>query len=175
MKTTGRLIWAVVFLTGCVSSTKPIATPAAAPRCAPTNAVSDRSVLAKVKQADFYVEEVNHPEDPTCTQEEIPLTNSTTKQFFERARVVTMGEIHDHYDWVECKLEGTAQLDGLGCSWWVQGTGIGMIRCATGKETLVACDDECNHLFVECDCKPLPRKKPHATAPERTDEDKSAQ
>ena len=164
---TSRWTWAAVFLAGCVSSTKPIATPAAAPRCAPTNAVSDRSVLAKVKQSDFYVEEVNHPEDPTCTQEEIPLTNSTAKEFFRRARVVTMQEIHDHYDWVECKLEGTAQLDGLGCSWWVMGTGVGSIRCGAVKETLVVCDDECNDLFVECDCKPIPRKWAPATTPEK--------
>lgn len=164
---TSRWIWAATFLVACVSSTKPTAAPAATPRCTPANGTNERGVLANVKQADFYVVEINHPEDSTCTQDEIPLTNTTAKEFFKRARVVTMGEIHDHYDWVECKLEGTARLDDLGCSWWVQGTGIGMIRCGSGEETLVACDDECNDLFVACDCKLIPRKKSQAAASDK--------
>lgn len=80
---------------------KPTTAPAATPRCAPVTGVSDRSVLADARQAHFYVVDINHPEDPTCKQDEIPLTNSTAQEFFRRARITTMREIHDHYDWLE--------------------------------------------------------------------------
>lgn len=47
------------------------------------------------------------------------------------------------------------------------GTGVGAIRCGAAKETLVVCDDECNDLFVECECKSLPRQKARGEAAEK--------
>jgi hypothetical protein len=141
-----RALWtlAVALLAGCAAA-KPLSPPVEAPPCAPIGNKLNLSVLADIARAEFSIYGfTSHYE--LCKQSDVPLDEEAVKDFFVRARPYDSRTIHDHFDVVECRLEGALQLGGKSCRWWIMPTHVGAIECEP-PEAFVVCASECGNLF----------------------------
>ena len=83
-------------------------------------------------------------QDPIC--QDFRLTVKQAQQFFDRAKPITESELHDHYEYLPCWVEGTL-TDSRGTSVWkIRPIGIGEVRSPDGQRQLLGCKD-CDDLF----------------------------
>lgn len=92
-----------------------------------------------------YVEDFTSSNIQQCKPEDVDLSNAQAKAFFERARIVDSRTLHDHYEYAPCAIEGVATYAGQSCSWQIQASATGRLRC--GETTWLFVCDECDDLF----------------------------
>ena len=74
------------------------------------------------------------------------LTLEQVKWFFNKARKVSVQEIHDEYDYLPCYIKGTAKTNGQMCEWEIRAGGTGSLSCEN-RYSYYACDD-CDSIFA---------------------------
>lgn len=92
-----------------------------------------------------YVQDFQSTEPNTCTVKDVDLSHQEAHQFFQLAKKVSRKEVHDHYDYAPCYIEGTLKYQDEICQWQIRAGMTGSITCK-GKAHTFACD-QCDAIF----------------------------
>jgi len=94
---------------------------------------------------EIYIADFVSDAPEQCGPEDVDLSNTDVKRFFQLAREVDHKTLHDHYNYAQCAIEGTLKLQQQSCTWQVRAGATGNIKCA-GQQRYFACDN-CAELF----------------------------
>lgn len=94
---------------------------------------------------DVYVADFQSDDMALCKPSDIDLSHAQASEFFERAKVVISRELHDHYNYAPCYIEGTLKKGSQVCEFHIRAGATGQIQCGSTVEYF-ACDD-CQALF----------------------------
>ena len=83
---------------------------------------------------------------PNAFCEDFRLTAAQVRSFFDRAIVMTAGEIHDSFDWLPCWVDGEIVEGGTIRTWRIRPTGIAEVRGPDGVVVLYGCKN-CEDIF----------------------------
>ena len=83
---------------------------------------------------------------PNAICEGFRLSEFQARKFFERSHRITRTELHDHYDYLPCWVEGTLTISGEKSTWKIRPVGVGEIRHKDGTIELRGCK-KCDSLF----------------------------
>ncbi len=96
--------------------------------------------------SNVYIEDFVTSEPKSCRPSDIDLSNDEAAQFFQLARNVDFSEIHDHYNYAPCYIEGWLKLNGHLCDWKIRAGFTGSISC-DGREKYYVCEN-CEDIFL---------------------------
>lgn len=94
---------------------------------------------------DVYVADFQSDDMTLCKPSDVDLTHAQASEFFGRAKIVTSKELHDHYNYAPCYIEGTLKKGSQACEFHIRAGATGQIQCGSTVEYF-ACDD-CQALF----------------------------
>jgi len=97
------------------------------------------------KVTDVYVTDFQSDDMALCKPSDVDLSHSQAREFFERAKTVTSRELHHHYNYAPCYIEGTLKKGSQVCDFHIRAGATGQIQCGSTVEYF-ACDD-CQVLF----------------------------
>ncbi|WP_139044339.1 hypothetical protein [Marinobacterium stanieri] len=95
--------------------------------------------------SDVYVEDFYTSSPYTCEMSDVDLNHREAEIFFERAKKVSYRELHEHYNYAPCYIEGWMKKNGEVCDWKIRAGLTGSIDCK-GDIKYYVCD-ECDFLL----------------------------